>query len=82
MLPDDYPKHLQFCNDIVVNLEQDVLFAEKIVFSNEATFYLNGSVNLHNAFIYSANNPHANTKKKMKSPSITCWAMLLPKFGI
>ena len=79
---DDKVKRLQFCNLIRREQERNNHFVDNIVFSDEATFHLNGSVNLHNAFIYAEENPHAVTVKPLKSASITCWAMISPHHGI
>ena len=48
---DDKVQRLQFCNLIRREQQRDNHFVDNIVFSDEATFHLNGSVNLHNAFI-------------------------------
>ena len=53
-----------------------------IVFSDEATFHLNGNVNLHNCFYYASENPHQILEKGMKSQSVTIWAMISYRHGI
>ena len=57
--PDDNARRLEFANLIINRHEQDSNFIGNIVFSDEASFHLNGSVNMHNAFIYAEENPHA-----------------------
>ena len=79
---DDKVQRLQFSNLILQHQQRDSNFVGNIVFSDEATFHLNGSVNLHNAFIYAEENPHAVIVKPLKSASITCWAMISPHHGI
>ena len=46
-----------FC-DFQQRLEKDG-FAEKLVFSDEATFHVCGKVNRHNVHIWDMENPHA-----------------------
>ena len=44
-------KHKQFCVDMQEKLEEDE-FNERLVFSDEATFHMNGKVNTHNVRIW------------------------------
>ena len=65
------------------NINRETVISSAIfVFSDEATFYLNGSINLQNTFICAEENPHAVIVKPLKSASITCWAMVSPHHGI
>ena len=43
---------LQFCNLILHHQKRVCYFGGMILFSDEATFHLDGYVNFHNAFIY------------------------------
>lgn len=79
---DDQPKRLQFCESVLEKQTNDQNFISKFVFSDEACFHLNGSVNSHNTFIYNRENPHATVEKLMKSAAIVCWAMVSPRIGI
>lgn len=55
---DDYERRLQFCELIeqLVNSEPDIL--DRICFSDECTFFLNGYVNRQNCRYWSSENPH------------------------
>ncbi|KAL4494420.1 hypothetical protein ABPG72_019830 [Tetrahymena utriculariae] len=75
-------KRLEFCEKILGIQEMESKFIQNIVFSDEASFGLDGSVNLHNAYYYSYNNPHQTISKSMKSPAITYWAMLSYNDGL
>ena len=79
---DDQPKRLEFCHVITERQRRDPNFVQNICFSDEATFHINGSVNRHNAFVYSHENPRSVSVQPMRSPSLMCWAMISPKFGI
>jgi hypothetical protein len=81
LLQTDKPSRMTFCGIILEKQERDVNFISNLVFSDEATFHLNGSVNTHNQFIYSTDNPHAVLEEPMKSPAVTCWAMVSPRIG-
>ena len=78
LLPDDPMKRLSFCKLALSQLE-----VNNICFSDEASFHLNGSVNKHNRFVYAAENPRlAVQDKTLRSPAITCWAMVSPDIGV
>jgi len=55
---DDFEKRLQFCEQMMEAIANNEDFANHIVFSDEATFYLNGCVNRHNSRYWSDSNPH------------------------
>jgi len=55
---DDFNKRVQFCDLIVEMINDDPLFLDNIVFSDEATFELTGNVNRHNCRYWSDINPH------------------------
>ena len=82
LLDNDFAARLEFCNNVIRRTQRDRNFVEKLAFSNEATFHLNGSVNSHNRFIYATSNPYATCEKPLKSSAVTCWAMVSPVFGI
>ena len=46
----------------------------RIIWSDEATFHLNGSVNRHNTVYYSQENPHVTVEKVVASVRVTVWA--------
>lgn len=54
----DEDRRLQFCEDVMLRCDQNPNFLENIVFTDEATFCLNGSVHPHNCRYWSQNNPH------------------------
>jgi hypothetical protein len=51
-------------------LEEDNLFLDKIVFSDEATFHLSGKVNRHNLIIWGSQNPHQVVEHVQDSPKV------------
>jgi hypothetical protein len=56
--------------DFQQRLEED-RFAEKLVFSDEATFRVCGKVNHHNIRIWGMENPHATMEHVCDSPKVT-----------
>ncbi|KAJ8921281.1 hypothetical protein NQ315_013754 [Exocentrus adspersus] len=55
---DDPDRRLDFCEEIMFRCDRDPNFLNNVVYSEEATFYLNGSVNRHNCRYWSQENPH------------------------
>jgi len=45
---DDFDRRVQFCDLIMEMINNDPLFLDNIVFSDEVTFELTGNVNRHN----------------------------------
>lgn len=78
----DFEQRKIFCSLILSKESQSPSWTQKIAFSDEATFHLNGQVNLHNSFIYGFENPKAIVTHPMKSSSVTVWAMITFNYGI
>ena len=77
LLPGDLRKRLNFCRVVVNELE-----VNNICFSDEATFHLNGC-DKHNRFVYAMDNPKMVAEDEtLRSPGITCRAMVSPDFCI
>jgi len=57
-------------------LEMDNDFAQKIIFSDEAHFHLNGYVYKQNCRIWGTKNPNVIIKKPMHPPRVTVWCAL------
>ena len=51
-------------------MEDDPHLLSKIIFSNEATFHVNGKVNRHNVRIWGSQNPHAVLQVERDSPKV------------
>ena len=47
--PDDRPKLVEFATFMLIAIDEDETFLQRIYFSDEATFYVNGCVNRHSA---------------------------------
>ena len=82
LYPDDFAQRKAFCKLILERHRRDRNFVMNINFSDEATFHVNGSVNKRNTFIYSHDNPHAVAPQPLRSPAVTCWAMISPCNGL
>jgi hypothetical protein len=52
------PKRVAFVSDMLQKCDEELEFLNSILFSDEATFHINGSVNRHNCQIWGSENPH------------------------
>ena len=59
---EDKQKRKQFCVDMQEKLEEEDEFTKRLVFSDEATFHMNGKVNKHNVHIWGKENAHATVE--------------------
>jgi hypothetical protein len=68
---------VQFCEWLQHTVHEDEEFVNKIVWSDEATFKLNGTVNCHNYVYWAAENLHIHMDKAVSLPGLTVWCGLL-----
>lgn len=55
---DDFDRRLEFCEWAHAMINENAMFYNTIIFSDEASFNLNGDVNRHNMRYYDDSNPH------------------------
>ena len=48
----DYQRRMEFCNEMLQMMEDNENFSSLLIFSDEATFHLNGKINKHNVRIW------------------------------
>lgn len=70
LLPQDNETRFQFCCALQALMEDDPHLLSKIIFSDEATFHVNGKVNRHNVRIWGSQNPHAVLQVERDSPKV------------
>lgn len=75
---DDHDRRLEFCEWINEQRIQQPQFHLRIVFSDEAVFHVNGSVNKHNLHYWNDENPKVFIEKLHDRNSVTVWAMVDP----
>lgn len=75
---DDFDRRMDFCEQMMERCNVDENFASNIVFSDEATFMLNGTVNRHNCRYWSRTNPHWMQEAHTQYPQkVNVWAGIL-----
>lgn len=58
LLEDDFDRRVEFCEIMMDGCNRDKSFIKNILFSDEATFMLNGHVNRQTYRYWSKENPH------------------------
>ena len=72
MNEDDTDRQLEYCKWFESMMRDDKAFAGKVVWSDEAQFRLNGTVNRHNCVYWSSENPHIYLEKTRKFTGTYC----------
>ncbi|XP_032670957.1 uncharacterized protein LOC116844012 isoform X1 [Odontomachus brunneus] len=79
LLEDDSDRRLQFCELMMAQIDADGNLLNRILFSDEATFELNGNVNRHNFRFWSDNNPRwmSDTRNTQYPEKLNVWAGII-----
>ncbi|CAI9738053.1 Hypothetical predicted protein [Octopus vulgaris] len=74
---DDGPdRRVQYCEWCLVRYVEEAHLPKKIVWRDEATFKLNGSINRHNCTYWGSENPHVMVEQHVNLPGVTVWCGL------
>jgi hypothetical protein len=73
MTEDNPDRRLEFCEWIQRKVGEDAQFLGVIVWTDEATFKLNGTVNWHSCVYWSSENPNVHVNKAMNLPGLSVW---------
>ena len=68
--PDDRQKRVEFATFMLNAVDEDETFVQRICFSEEATFYVNGCVNRHSCGICGTQQPNKTHKYVRSSPKV------------
>lgn len=72
---DDFDRRIEFCEVMMNKINENLGFLANIVFTDESTFCLNGTVNRHNCRYWSDTNPHWMIQKHTQHPEkLNVWA--------
>lgn len=77
LLPSDPPKRLEYCTRILEMERIIPNFKHRILFTDEAHFEINGSVNRQNHINWALSNPYAMFEKGLHSARVTVWCGML-----
>ncbi|EFN85686.1 hypothetical protein EAI_09677, partial [Harpegnathos saltator] len=75
---DDFDRRIEFCDLMMEKIAEDPNYLSNVLFSNEATFQLNGHVNRHNCRFWSDTNPHWIEETHTQYPQkVNVWVGIL-----
>lgn len=72
----DEDRRLEYAENFLDMVRQDETILDRIYWSDEATFKLNGHINRHNCIYWASENPHITIQKEVNLPGVTVWAAL------
>lgn len=75
--PTDRPRRTDFAVEILQRIDNDPNFLQNVLFTDEATFHVNGSVNRHNCRIWGAEHPRVLAEYIRDSPKVNVWCGLM-----
>jgi hypothetical protein len=68
--PENLAVRYEFCREILARIENDNDLPARFIFSDEATFHINGKVNRHNVRVWRTENPHVTLEHERDSPKV------------
>lgn len=75
---DDFDRRMEFCEIMMNNCNDDPQLINRILFSDECTFFLNGSVHRQNCRYWASENPHWMMECKTQFPQkVNIWAGII-----
>ncbi|XP_076305614.1 uncharacterized protein LOC143222676 [Tachypleus tridentatus] len=78
---DDLDQRVEFYEWYLVKSAEDAQFPNKIAWSDEATFKLNGLVNRYNCTYWAPQNPYVTVEQQVNLPGVKVWCGL-SAFGV
>lgn len=70
---EDFANRVCACNEILELHQSNSSFLKNLIMSDEATFYVDGTVNRHNCRIWGNEKPDMILNKNQNAPKITIW---------
>jgi len=70
---DDFDRRLEFAEWFNGCAAEDPHFYRSFLWSDEASFKLNGTVNRHNCVYWSSENPHVTMEQTLNLPGVMVW---------
>ena len=72
----DFDCRVEFCEIMLERFAEDDQLIDKIVWSDESQFRLDGTVNRHNDIVWASNNPHRQVEVPHSQQSVMVWCGL------
>lgn len=75
----DQDKRVEFCEEFLQRLDEGDLDIDCVLWSDEATFKLNGTINRHNCVYWAQDNPMVTIGATAHSPGVCVWCGIWSK---
>lgn len=75
--PADKIKRFDFAVSMLDKIEENNNFLKTVIFTDEATFHVNGTVNRHNCRIWGSEQPHEFIQYERDTPKVNVWCGLM-----
>ncbi|MFW5443335.1 MAG: hypothetical protein ACKE51_03370 [Methylococcaceae bacterium] len=73
---DDPDRRIEACETLIAIFENDPASIDRIFWTDEATFKLNGHINRHNCVFWNTENLHHILEKDVNLPGVTVWCAI------
>jgi len=70
---DDPDRRIEFCEKLLMMAVEDSNIFDKIIWTDESIFKLNGHVNRHNSIYWASENPRIAIEKDFNVPGVSVW---------
>lgn len=70
---DDPDRRVEFCEWILESSQEDPTLLDRILWTDEAIFQINGRVNRHNCVYWADTNPHLIIEQEIHVPQVIVW---------
>uniref|UniRef100_V5GKW0 Transposable element Tc3 transposase n=1 Tax=Anoplophora glabripennis TaxID=217634 RepID=V5GKW0_ANOGL len=78
LLPEDYPRRMQFCREILTKCRRDPNLFNSILWTDECGFKRNGIFNIHNLHFWEEDNPNVTRSDQFQHHfSVNLWAGII-----
>jgi hypothetical protein len=76
MKPEYLSVRYEFCREILSRIVNDNDLPARFIFSDEATFHINGKVNRHNVRVWGTENPHVTLEHERDSSKVNVFCAI------
>lgn len=76
---DDYDRRVEYCETFLSLLQNESDLIHRVIWSDEASFKLNGHINRHNSVYWATENPNITWEQTAQAEGFTVWAGIWSK---
>lgn len=73
---DDYDRRVEFAENFLEMVRNDETLLDRVIWSDEAIFKLNGHINRHNCVYWASENPNVTIEREQFAPGVQVWCAI------